>query len=38
MLGRRIGDQLRWNVPYRVRRLEVKAVHFQPETALAEAA
>jgi regulator of nucleoside diphosphate kinase len=38
MLGRRIGDQLRWAVPYGVRRFEVKAVHFQPETALAQAA
>lgn len=38
MLGRRIGDQLRWAVPYGIRRFEVKAVHFQPETALAQAA
>jgi regulator of nucleoside diphosphate kinase len=38
MLGRRVGDQLRWAVPYGFRRLEVNAVHFQPETALAEAA
>jgi len=38
MLGRRVGDQLRWVVPYGVRRFEVKAVHFQPETALAQAA
>lgn len=38
MLGRRIGDQIRWDVPYGVRRFEIKAVHFQPETALAQAA
>jgi regulator of nucleoside diphosphate kinase len=38
MLGRRAGDQIRWDVPYGVRRFEIKAVHFQPETALAEAA
>jgi regulator of nucleoside diphosphate kinase len=38
MLGRRAGDQIRWDVPYGVRRFEIKAVHFQPETALAQAA
>jgi regulator of nucleoside diphosphate kinase len=38
MLGRRAGDEIRWDVPYGVRRFEIKAIHFQPETALAEAA
>jgi regulator of nucleoside diphosphate kinase len=38
MLGSRVGDQLRWVVPYGARRFEVKAVRFQPETALAQAA
>ena len=38
MLGRRAGDQIRWDVPYGVHRFEIKAVHFQPETALAQAA
>lgn len=38
MLGRRVGDQLEWAVPYGVRRFEVKAIHFQPEAALAHAA
>jgi regulator of nucleoside diphosphate kinase len=38
MLGGRAGDQIRWEVPYGVRRFEIKAVHFQPETALAQAA
>ena len=38
MLGRRVGDQFNWSVPYSVRRFEVRAIHFQPETALAIAA
>jgi len=38
MLGRRVGDQLEWAIPYGIRRFEVTAVHFQPEAALALAA
>ena len=38
MLGRRVGDRFDWNIPYRVRRFEVRAIHFQPEAALAKAA
>jgi regulator of nucleoside diphosphate kinase len=38
MLGRRVGDQFEWTVPYGVKRFEVRAVHFQPEAALAKAA
>jgi regulator of nucleoside diphosphate kinase len=38
MLGRRVGDRFYWAVPYRERRVEVRAVQFQPETALKLAA
>jgi regulator of nucleoside diphosphate kinase len=38
MLGRRVGDQFEWGIPYGVRRFQVKAVPFQPEAALAQAA
>jgi regulator of nucleoside diphosphate kinase len=38
MLGRRAGDRFNWSVPYGVRHFEVKAIHFQPETALSLAA
>ena len=38
MLGQRVGDEFKWNVPYGLRRLKVVAVHWQPETALALAA
>jgi regulator of nucleoside diphosphate kinase len=38
LLGRRVGDQVDWAVPYGIRRLQVKAVHFQPEAVLAKAA
>jgi len=38
MLGRRVGDQFNWAVPYKERRFEVRAIQFQPETALKLAA
>jgi len=38
MLGRRVGDRFNWSVPYGIRRFQVGAIHFQPETALALAA
>jgi regulator of nucleoside diphosphate kinase len=38
MLGYRVGDEFKWNVPYAVRRLKVIAVRFQPEASLAMAA
>jgi regulator of nucleoside diphosphate kinase len=38
MLGRRVGEQVEWQVPYGARRFEVSAVQFQPEAALALAA
>ena len=38
MLGRRVGDRLNRSVPYGVRHFQVRAIHFQPETALALAA
>lgn len=38
MLGRRLGDQFEWPIPYGLRQLEVTAVHFQPEAAIAVAA
>jgi regulator of nucleoside diphosphate kinase len=38
MLGHRVGDRFNWSVPYGVRGFEVRAIHFQPETALALAA
>jgi len=38
MLGRRVGDRFNWAVPYRERRFEVRAIQFQPETALKLAA
>ena len=38
MLGRRVGDRFDWKIPYGMRRFEVRAVHFQPEAALAKAA
>jgi regulator of nucleoside diphosphate kinase len=31
MIGYRVGDEFRWSVPYRERRLRVTAVRFQPE-------
>lgn len=33
MLGYRVGDQIEWPVPRGVRRLEVKAITYQPEAA-----
>jgi regulator of nucleoside diphosphate kinase len=38
MLGYSVGDTFEWRIPYGVRRLEVTAVRFQPESALALAA
>ena len=38
MLGRRVGDQIQWPVPYRRCRLIVTDVRFQPERMLALAA
>lgn len=38
MLGRRVGEQVEWQVPHGVRRFEVSAVQFQPEAVLALAA
>jgi Transcription elongation factor len=38
MLGRRVGDRFNWAVPYRERRFEIRAMQFQPETALRIAA
>jgi regulator of nucleoside diphosphate kinase len=38
MLGRRVGDRFYWAVPYRERRVEVRAIQFQPEIALKLAA
>ena len=38
MLGYRVGDEFEWTVPYRLRRLKVTHVQFQPEAALAAAA
>jgi regulator of nucleoside diphosphate kinase len=38
MLGRRVGEQVEWQVPYGTRRFQVSAVQFQPEAALAIAA
>ncbi len=37
-LGRRVGEQVEWQVPYGVRRFKVSAVQFQPEAVLALAA
>jgi regulator of nucleoside diphosphate kinase len=37
-LGRRVGEQVEWQVPYGVRRFRVSAVQFQPEAVLALAA
>jgi len=38
MLGRRVGEQVEWQVPHGARRFEVSAVRFQPEAVLALAA
>jgi transcription elongation GreA/GreB family factor len=38
MLGRRVGEQIEWQIPYGARRFEVSAVQFQPEAVLALAA
>ena len=38
MLGRRVGDRFDSNVPYDVKRFEVRGIDFQPEAALAKAA
>ena len=33
MLGYRVGDEFRWNVPSGLRRMKVTKVHYQPEAA-----
>lgn len=33
MLGYRVGDTIKWHVPAGVRRLKVKAILYQPESA-----
>lgn len=33
MLGYRVGDEFKWNVPGGLRRMKVTKVHYQPEAA-----